>query len=175
MRARSEAGYTMVELLMVMTLLAFVGVGITAIQISGSRAESGLASTFQGQTSAHLGLNELRGDVHLACTETAQSATSVTLSLSPCDGTNVVTWCTRGSGSAYSLYRVTGSSCSGGHDWADDLTGGTIFTYVAPNSPSGSYAAARLHVDMTVNPTPTSTGTGSHLVDDLVFRNGARS
>jgi hypothetical protein len=85
-----------------------------------------------------------------------------------------MTWCTRGSGSAYSLYRIAGSSCTGGTSYGDFITSGSIFTYYAQNSPSGSNVLPRLHVDMTVNATPTITGTSLHVVDDLVFRNGVR-
>src|SRR5207249_2255631 len=108
------------------------------------------------------GLDRMRKDVHLACSQTAQSATSVTVSEPPCDGTVLVTWCTRGSGSAYGLYRISGSACSGGIDYADYLTGGSIFSYLAQNTtnttPStGSNALPRLHVDATVNTTPSVT------------------
>jgi hypothetical protein len=117
----------------------------------------------------------MRKDVHLACSQTAQSATSVTLSNPPCDGTNIITWCTRGSGSVYSLYRVTGSTCTGGVDLADYLTTGSIFSYLGPNVTAGSNALPRLHVDLRVNATPATTATGYRVVDDLVFRNGLRA
>jgi len=172
--ARSEHGFTLVELLTVMAILSLVLLGITALYLSGVRTQAKLTSDFEAQTSLHTGLDKMRTDVHLACSETAQSATSVTLSLPPCDGTDLVTWCTRGSGSVYALYRVSGSTCSGGVEYADYLTGGSIFTYTAQNSPSGSYSLPREHVDMTVNATPTNTGTSYHVVDDLVFDNGAR-
>ena len=174
MRARSEAGYTLVEMVVVMAILGFIAGGIAVINVSGSRAESRLAASFQGQTNAHLALDKLRGDVHLACSPNAQSATSVTLSLPPCNGTKLVTWCTRAVGSSYSLYRISGSSCSGGFAYADALTGGSIFSYLGPNSPAGSHATARLHIDMTVNPSPKYNGAGYRLVDDLVFRNSTR-
>ena len=177
---RNERGYTLVELLTVMVMLGLVFLGIISLYLSGVRAQSNLSDTFSAQTSLHVGLDKLRADVHLACSQTAQSGTSVTLSLpvsstGTCDGTSLVTWCTQGSGSVYGLYRIAGSTCSGGTKYADFITGGSIFTYTAQNSPSGSHALPRLHVDITLNTTPAKTTTRYHVVDDLVFRNGLRA
>jgi prepilin-type N-terminal cleavage/methylation domain-containing protein len=174
-RTRSEHGFTLVELLTVMALLSLVMLGLTTIFISGVRTQASLAESFQSETSLHVGLDKMRKDVHLACSQTALTTSSVTLSLSPCDGSVLVTWCTRGSGSSYSLYRVSGSACTGGVSYADSITnsGGAIFSYYAQNT-SGSNSLPRLHVDMTVNANPATTATGYHVVDDLVFRDGVR-
>jgi len=173
-RARSERGFTAVELLVVMVLLAIVMGSIATIYLSGVHTTANLTSQFRAQSSLHTGLNKMRIDVNLACSQTAQSATSVTLDLPPCDGTKQITWCTRTNGSQYSIYRVSGSSCTGGFDWTDYVTSSSIFTYTAQNTPSGDYALPRLHIDVTVNATPTLTSTRYRVVDDLVFRNGAR-
>jgi prepilin-type N-terminal cleavage/methylation domain len=172
--ARSEHGFTLVELLAVMVILSLVLTGVISLYLSGISTQARLTASFQTQTSLHVGLDRMRKDVHLACSQTAQSATSVTLSLPPCDGTKMVTWCTQGSGSVYGLYRISGSTCSGGVKLADYLTGGSIFSYLAQNSPVNSFALPRLHVDLTVNPTPTKSAARYHVVDDLVFRNGVR-
>jgi prepilin-type N-terminal cleavage/methylation domain-containing protein len=171
--ARGEGGFTLVEMLAVMAILGFVMTGITSLFISGVRSQTRLSSTFSGQVSLHVGLDKMRIDVHSACSESAQSASSVTLSLPPCDGSKVVTWCTQANAGAYSLYRNAGATC-GGQDFADYLTSGSIFTYTAQNSPAGSNALPRLHVDMTVNASPTTTVSQLRVVDDLAFRNGPR-
>ena len=172
---RREHGYTLVELLSVMAILALVMLGVTSLYLSGVHAQANLTAQFQGETALHVGLDKMRIDVHAACSETAQSSTSVTLSLPPCDGTNLVTWCTAANNGQYSLYRKVGSTCSGGTDFADYLTSGSIFTYTAQNSPSGSYSQPRLHVDMSLNADQTGAATGRfRVIDDLVFRNGAR-
>lgn len=178
-RARDEQGFTLVELLAVMTILTLVMAGVVGLFMSGVRAQANLTASFQAQTALHVGLDKMRKDVHLACSQTAQSATLVTLSDPPCDGTNMVTWCTQGSGSVFGLYRVSGSTCSGGVKYGDYLTGGSIFSYLGPNSTNttpttGSNALPRLHVDMTVNSTPSVSSTGYRVVDDLVFANGLR-
>lgn len=171
--ARSEHGFTLVELLAVMAILLLVLTGVITLYLSGIRTQTRLAASFQTQTSLHVGLDKMRKDVHLACSQTAQSATSVTFSLPPCDGTKMVTWCTQGAGSVYGLYRNPTSTC-GGVKLADYLTGGSIFSYIAQNSPANSYSLPRLHVDLTVNATPTTTSARYRVVDDLVFRNGLR-
>jgi len=177
---RDERGMTLVELLAVMLIMSFVLMGITELYVSGVRAQAKLTASFNAQTALHVGMDKMRKDVHAACSQTAQSATSVTLSLPPCDGTNMVTWCTQASGSQYSLYRISGSSCSGGVKYAEFLTSGSIFTYLAPNitnttPATGSYAVARLHVDMNLNAaTPATAGENFRVVDDLAFRNSPR-
>jgi prepilin-type N-terminal cleavage/methylation domain-containing protein len=173
--ARSDQGFTLVELLAVMVILGFVMTGIISLYVSGVSTQASLTNAFQAQSALHVGVDKMRKDVHQACSQTAQSATSVTLSLPPCDGTQLVTWCTRGSGTAYSLYRISGSACTGGNDYADYLTGGSIFSYSGPNVPSGSNALPRLHIDVTVNVKPANTQNQYHGIDDLVFRNGLRA
>jgi prepilin-type N-terminal cleavage/methylation domain-containing protein len=173
-RARSDHGFSLVELLAVMVIMSAVMTGVIALYISGVNTQATLTANFQAQTALHVGLDKIRADVHLACAQIANSTTSVTLSLPPCNAPVSVTWCTRGSGSAYSLYRVAGSTCTGGTSYADFITSGSIFTYYAQNSPTGSNVLPRLHVDLTVNPTPTIAGTRLHVIDDLVFRNGPR-
>jgi len=171
--ARVEGGFTLVELLAVMAILSLVMIGVVSLYLSGMQAQAKVSATFNGQTALHVGLDKMRFDVHAACSQTAQSATSVTLSLPPCDGTNLVTWCTQANNGQYSLYRNVGSTC-GGNDYADFLTGGSIFTYTAQNNPSGSNALPRLHVDMTVNADTHNVVSQFRVVDDLVFRNGPR-
>jgi len=171
-----QHGFTLIELVAAMTMLAVVAGGISVLFVSGNGTQATLSADFTAQSSVHLGLDKLRVDVHAACSETAQAATAVTLSGPPCDGSVLVTWCTRGSGSVYGLYRVSGSACTGGgYKWADYLTGGSIFSYLGPNVTAGSNALPRLHVDLTVNATPARTVTGYRVVDDLVFRNGPRA
>ena len=172
--ARSEDGFTLVELLTVMALLSLVMLGLTTIFIGGVRSQVALASSFQGETSLRVGIDKMRSDVNLACSETAQSATSVTLSMPPCDGSVLVTWCTSGSGTSYVLDRASGSTCTGATQYADSLTSGSIFTYTAQNIPAGSNALPREHVVININATPANGATNYHVVDDLVFRNGAR-
>ena len=180
-RLRDERGMTLVELLTVMALLSIVMTGVVVLYISGLRAQGNMSSKFNAQTMLHVGLDRLRKDVHVTCGVTASSPTSVTLaylsSTTPptCDQTPV-TWCTRASATPtlYALYRQTGTTCTAGTLFADFLTSGSIFSYLGPNSPAGSYASARLHLNITVNATPQTSSGSYHVVDDVAFGNSLR-
>lgn len=171
--AAREEGFTLVELLVTMTILGIVMAAITGLFVSGTRAQSDLNSRFTALTELHIGLDRFRRDVHSACSVTSQSATSVTFSGPPCDGSNLYTWCTQATGGHYGLYRAAGASC-GGIRYTDYLIGGSIFGYVAPNSPPGSYALGRLHLDVTVDANPSDAAGRFRVVDDVVFRNSPR-
>jgi prepilin-type N-terminal cleavage/methylation domain-containing protein len=182
---RSEQGMTMIELLVVMAMMVVLMAATTSMFVTGSRAQAFMTKQFQAQETLHVAVDRLRTDVNLACGTTASSGTSVSLSepdvtpappASVCDGNSTITWCTSGSGTNYSLYRYTsGSTCTSGTLWATNLTSGSIFTYYAQNSNAGSYSLPLLHLDATVNTAPTSSGTAYRDIDDLAFRNGARS
>ena len=66
----------LIELLTVIVIMGIVLTGIVGIYISGVRTQANLTASFQAQTSLHVGLDKMRKDVHLACSQTAQSATS---------------------------------------------------------------------------------------------------
>lgn len=183
-RLQSERGITMVELLIVMFMLALLLGSTTSMFVSGSRAQAFMTKQLQAQESLHTAIDTMRKDVINACAQTAQSATSITLSepvpttsstLTPCSSPTSTTWCTSGSGTSYSLYRYTsGTACTAGRLWATNLTGGSIFTYYAQNANAGSYSLPIVHINATLNVAPTTSNTGYHEVDDLVFRNSAR-
>ena len=178
-RLRDERGLTLVELLTVMALLSIVMSGVIVLYISGLRAQGSMTSKFNAQTELHVGLDRIRADLHTACGETAQSAdrrSTLSFSRRPATGPKLVTWCTRGSRHAvvYALYRQIGATCTAGQQFADFLTGGSIFSYLGPNNPTGSYALARLHLDITVNGTPATASLAYHVVDDDAFGNSVR-
>ena len=173
-RLRDERGFTLVELATSMAILLVVLSGITAAFVAGSRAQSDTEQRFDAQTQLRLGLDRLRREAHSACSASTGSASSVTL-LMPSDCTSTaVTWCTQGSGSRFGLYRVDGATCSGGVRVADYLTTGSVFSYTAPDTPSGSHTRARLHVDFPVDVEPGDGHAAYELVDDVVLRNSTR-
>lgn len=181
---RSEGGITLIELLIVMSMLSVLLGATTSMFIGASRAQAFLSKQLQAQNSMHVAVETMRKDVNNACTETAVSASSVTLSepvptssssATVCSSPTSTTWCTSGSGSSYSLYRyTTGSTCTSGTLWATNLTSGSIFTYYAQNANAGSYSLPLLHIDATVNAAPSTSQTGYRDVDDLAFRNSPR-
>jgi prepilin-type N-terminal cleavage/methylation domain-containing protein len=195
-RLRSERGYSLVEMLTVLVIMGVVMGGLTTVFVSATNSESDMNNRFQAQLTARLGLDTLRREIHCASVVTPTgSSSSITITLptwtnpdgtsSHCKtGSGQVTWCTRSiATNRYGLYRVAGSTCTGGVLWADYLvatssaaTCGTptalcIFNYTAQSLSS----LATLHVDLPVNVKPARTVDVYELADDIVLRNSSRS
>jgi type II secretory pathway pseudopilin PulG len=170
--AGSEDAYTLPELLTVMVLLTLVLTALTTVMVSAINAEAGMNVRYQAQYNARTALTTLRRDVHCASTLTVNSGGSVTITLpSTCSfGTGQVTWCTQGAGQRWGLYRIAGSACSGGTQYADYLTTSSVFTFTG--SVTGT-SLAKLHVDFPVNPSPGSRNS-YELIDDIVLHNSTR-
>jgi type II secretory pathway pseudopilin PulG len=172
--ASRESGYTVVELLVVMMILATVMGSVTTLFVQASNAELDLNNRFQAQQSARLALDKLRRETHCASQATVATSSSVTLTLaSYCPtGSGSVTWCTVGSSSRFGLYRKAGTSCDAtGVKWADYLTTSAVFGYT-PQSPT---ALAKLRVDFPVNVKPQKSVQSYELVDEIALRNSLRS
>lgn len=183
-RLRDERGFTLVELITTMGILAVVLSGITTLFVAGTRSQADLDRRFQALTQLRLGLDKLRKDVHSACyavdtsgVKLTDGATPTTVTLympATCDSTSAITWCVQGAGTRWGLYRAVGTTCAGGTKWSDYLTTGTgIFTFHNYNTPAGSYSSARLSVHLPDNIKGSGAGTYT-LDDDLVFRNSPR-
>ena len=184
-RLRSERGYTLVEMLTVLVIMGVVMGGLTTVFVSATNSESDMNNRFQAQLNARLALDKMRREVHCANVATPTgSSSSVTITLpSYCKtGSGSVTWCTRSvATNRYALYRVVGSTCSGGVLWADYLTPSStatvcsgalcIFNYTAQSTSS----LAKLSVDFPVNVKPAKTVELYELQDDIVLRNSSRS
>jgi prepilin-type N-terminal cleavage/methylation domain-containing protein len=184
-RLRSERGYTLVEMLTVLVIMGVVMGGLTTIFVAATNSETDMNNRFQAQLNARLALDKMRREVHCASVATpAGSSSSVTITLpSYCKtGSGSVTWCTRSNGAnRYALYRVVGSTCSGGVMWADYLVPSStatvcsgalcIFNYTAQSTTS----LAKLSVDFPVNVRPAKTVDLYELQDVLVLRNSSRS
>lgn len=195
-RLRSERGYTLVEMLTVLVIMTVVMSGLTTLFVQASNAEQDMSNRFQAQVTARLALDTLRREVHCANVATPLgSSSSVTITLptwnnpdgtqSHCrTGSGSVTWCTRSVATdRYALYRVAGTTCTGGVMWADYLVASSgapacgspsalcIFNYSAQSLSS----LAKLHVDLPVNVKPSKTVDLYELADDIVLRNSSRS
>jgi prepilin-type N-terminal cleavage/methylation domain-containing protein len=184
-RLRREHGYSLIEMLIVLSIMGVVMGALTTLFVQASNAELDMNNRFQAQLSARLALDKMRREVHCGSVATpAGSSSSVTLTLpSYCKtGSGSITWCTRSvATNRYALYRVVGSSCTGGVKWADYLVPTAtapvcsgalcIFTYTAQSTTS----LAKLHVDFPVNVKPSKTVEQYELVDDIVLRNSSRS
>ena len=180
-----ERGYSLIEMLIVLSIMSVVMGALTTVFVQASNSELDMNNRFQAQQESRLALDKMRREVHCGSVATpAGSSSSVTLTLPAyCKtGSGSITWCTRNvSTNRYALYRVVGVSCSGGVKWADYLVptssasvcSGTlcIFTYVAQSTSS----LAKLHVDFPVNVKPSKSVELYELADDIVLRNSTRS
>lgn len=184
-RLRGERGYTLVEMLTVLVIMSIVMASLTTVFVQASNSESDMNNRFQAQQTARLALDKMRREIHCASVATpagASSSVTITLPTYCKTGSGSVTWCTRANGTnRYALYRVAGSTCSGGVLWADYLVptasatvcGGAlcIFNYTAQSLSS----LAKLGVDFPVNVKPSKTVELYELRDDIVLRNSTRS
>jgi prepilin-type N-terminal cleavage/methylation domain-containing protein len=173
---RGRDGYTLVEMLIVLVILAVVMEGLTTLFVRASNAEVDMNNRYQAQSAARLALDKLRREIHCAsvATPVATPTSTITLTLPTyCKtGSGSITWCTRSvSTNRYALYRVVGTSCTGGIKWADYLTTANAFNFTAQTATS----LASLHVDLAVNINPRRGVDGYELVDDIVLRNSSRS
>jgi prepilin-type N-terminal cleavage/methylation domain-containing protein len=206
-RLRRERGYSLIEMLITLVIMGIVMGSLTTVFVSASNSEADLNNRFQAQLTARLALDKLRREVHCATVATPADVASspITLTLpsycktlpqplstpipSYCatqiDGSVscTITWCTESvATNRYALYRVTGSTCSGGVKWADYFvststaatcgspTALCIFTFTHPTS-----SRAKLHVDLPVNVKPSRTTELYELIDDIVLRNSLRA
>jgi prepilin-type N-terminal cleavage/methylation domain-containing protein len=182
---RESRGYSLVEMLVVLSILGVVMGSLTTILVTASNAELDMNNRFQAQATARLALDKIRHEVHCASVATPTASTSsVTLTLpSGCKtGSGSITWCTRNvATNRYALYRVVGSSCTGGVKWADQLVPTStapicgsalcVFNYTAQSTSS----LAKLHLDLPANPNPAKTLYLYELIDDVVLRNSTRT
>ena len=182
---RRERGYSLVEMLIVLSIMGIVMGSLSTVFVQASNSEADMNNRFQAQLGARLALDKMRREVHCGSVASpAGSSSSVTLTLpSYCKtGSGSITWCTRNiSTNRYGLFRVVGSTCSGGVKWADYLAPSSsatvcsgalcIFSYTAQSTSS----LAKLHVDFPVNVKPSRSVDMYELQDDIVLRNSTRS
>ena len=170
-RANSgEAGFTLVELIGVMVILIIILTAVTALFVSGSRAQVDLNERFQAQTEARIATDRIRHEVHCASDLTLNSPSSVTVTLPaacPSAGgvTTTITYDTQAvSGTRYELRR-------NGSRIADFLTSGDVFAYVPPSIDT----LGKLQLDLPVNVDPNQPWKQWRLQTDVVLRNTVRS
>jgi prepilin-type N-terminal cleavage/methylation domain-containing protein len=187
-RLAAERGYSLSEMLVVLLILGIVLTALTQLFVSASTAQVDMTNRFEAQQDMRLALDKLRREIHCASAVTgAPPTSSIIISLGsycPSNGTGAaaqITWCTKdkngnappGAGAPYSLWRYSGTTCSGtGRKWADYLTIDQVFTgYIAP----GSGMLGKLSVNLPVDLTPNDAKQRYVLQDDIVLRNTPRS
>ncbi len=172
---RGAGGYTLIELLAVLTLFLIVVTALTTLFVSGARAELDANRRFQAQLAARVAFDKMRREIHCASALTLTSASSVSITLPPgcptAGGTQItVVYDTASVGTnRYQLRRKKGSDAAVAI--ADHLTSGNVFAYAAPSTT----ALGRLSVDMPVNVYPNEAWKTWRLVADIVLRNTTRA
>lgn len=180
-RLRGERGYTLVEMLTVISILSVILTGLTTLFIQGSNAQMDMNRRFEAQQSSRVALDKLRREIH--CAQAASTApgtaaaSSVTLDLPSQCPTSVggaptnVTWCTVGSGTSYALHRAVGVTCGAtGVKWAESITTANPFDFQTQSVNQ----LARLRVELPVDTKVGDATPAYSLCDVIVLRNSSR-
>lgn len=179
-RLRGRDGYTLVELIVVLSIFLFIVTALTQLFTSGAKAELDMNRRFQAQQEARLALDRMRRELHCADSivpgadgDGDGNVASITVSLpSQCPsakGQNIsVVYDTTSAGTNRWKVRRTQSSVT--VPIADYLTTDDPFKYIGPSTLSRGL----LHVDFPVNVYPNEGWKQWRLVDDIVLRNTLR-
>jgi hypothetical protein len=122
-RSRSEAGYTVFELIVVVTIMGTVLIGLTTSFAAALSSETGSIRRAQAQANARIALGRMRTDIHCASglqapQENPYGGFTLTLTESPnvCPAVTTtssgVQWCTiplSGSTTRWQLFRFLGT------------------------------------------------------------------
>ena len=176
----NERGYTLVEMLVVMSILSVVIGGLTTVFVSGGRAELDLNRRFQSQQQARLAMDKIRVDLH--CASSAEvDATSGYLKIAEDNcSANHVTYCAEASPTMtgrYALYRTTDTTTN--RCGASDTSKLMIADYLTRNTGLWSFSAPNgmlelISVDFPISVNPSSSQDVYELKDTIVARNSAR-
>jgi prepilin-type N-terminal cleavage/methylation domain-containing protein len=180
-RLRRRDGYTLIELIVVLSIFLFIVTALTKLFTSGAKAELDLNRRFQAQQSARLALDRMRRELHCASAITPGAdgdgdgfVASISVSLpSQCPSAKgvaiTVVYDTASAGaSRWKIRRTVGSATT---IIADYITTDDPFKYTAPSASSRGL----LHVDFPVNVYPNEGWKRWRLVDDIVLRNTLRA
>lgn len=170
---RSEAGYTLTEMITALAILTIVLGGLATMFHAGVRAELRANREVEAQQNARVALDRLRSELHCANAITASAgavaSVAVTLPIACTGADTSVTYATASVATSRWKLTRTGNS-TGATDVADFLTTSTPFTYNAPASGTLGWLA----VDLPINLNPTDSSTQWRLQDDIVLRNTSR-
>ena len=185
-RIAAEDGYSLTELIVVLAILGTVLGALTALFVSGSRAELDMNERFQAQQNARLALTKMRRDVHCASSATVTATTTglpatttysrvvlpmPAVAVGGCK-TATVSWCIAQLGSGrFGLFRREGTTCGTGDlKFADHLTIANAFVA----TPRSTNSLATLAVDFGVDVDPKDSRAAYRLQDTLALRRSGR-
>jgi prepilin-type N-terminal cleavage/methylation domain-containing protein len=177
---RSTHGYTLIELIVVLSIFTIVVTALVQLFTSGAKAELDMNRRFQAQQEARLALDRMRRELHCASSITSGTDTdgdgnvaSITVSLpSQCPSAKgvAITVVYDTSLVATNRYKVRRTQGSSVVPIADYITNHDPFEYTAPSASTRGL----LHVDFPVNVYPNEGWKQWRLVDDIVLRNTLR-
>lgn len=180
-RLSAQVGYTLIELVVVMTIFMTVVTALASLFTAGARAELDMNRRFEAQQNARLALDRLRRELHCSSGLTALDGSPLPATPVTAIKVSLPAQCPTAQGVATTVTYETVSV--GENRWrmrrtkdaasailADYLTNDDVFTYTA-QSASGR---ALLHVDLPVNVYPDEGWKQWRLVDDIVLRNTLR-
>ena len=174
MNLRSQKGYSLVEMLVVMSILGVVMSALGALFVQSSNAQIDMNARFTAQSHARVALDRMRKDFHCASGATSSSSTSVSVN-TPCIAGGVLTWCTTTVAGRVRLVRIIAATCSSpstAASYSDDLIAGeTYFAY----QDSSTTSLAVLYVCLPVNPKKGATVSTYALQGTIAFRNSTRT
>jgi prepilin-type N-terminal cleavage/methylation domain-containing protein len=180
-RLRRRDGYTLIELIVVLSIFLFIVTALTRLFTSGAKAELDMNRRFQAQQQARLALDRMRRELHCASAITPGTdadgdtyVASISVSLpSQCPSAKgvaiTVTYDTASAGASRWKIRRTQNGVT--IPIADYITTDDPFKYTAPSTTSRGL----LHVDFPVNVYPNEGWKQWRLVDDIVLRNTLRA
>jgi prepilin-type N-terminal cleavage/methylation domain-containing protein len=171
-RLADQAGYTMMELLIVLAILGTVTGAITTLFVQASNAEFDMNRRFQAQQSARVAIDKMRREIHcssgISPTGVSSSITVTLPAQCPSSGgaqTNVTYDMNQVvAGQRYQLRRNNVVL-------ADFSTLQNAFNYAAPVD---DVSLGKLTVTLPINTKPTDTSKQWKLVADMVLRNTTR-
>ena len=169
-RVREAGGYTLVELLISLSIMTAITTVMTALFVSGARAELELNRRVEAQQNARVAVDRMRREVHCASGVAVLSADAITVALPG--------HCPTATGGADSAVAYDVETVSSGRyrlrragvRIADYLTSNQVFAYTAPSEST----RGRLNVDLRVNVTPNEGWREWRLKTDIVLRNTLR-
>jgi prepilin-type N-terminal cleavage/methylation domain-containing protein len=171
-RLGGQAGYSMLELLIVTVILGTVIGAVTTLFVQASNAEFDMNRRFAAQQSARVAIDKMRREIHCASAITptgTSSSISVTLpSQCPTSGGSLTTVTYDMNqvvaGQRYTLRRNSVVV-------ADFSTLQNAFNYTAPVATT---SLGKLTVTLPINTKPSDTSKQWKLVADMVLRNTSR-
>jgi type II secretory pathway pseudopilin PulG len=179
-RPRDEAGYTLTELIAVLTILLTVLTALTTLFASGAKAELDANRRFQAQQEARIAVDRMRREIHCASAVTLDPADSTVVAGQTVYKKITATLpghCpTAGGAEATVVYDTAAAGPDryrlrrAGTRIADYVTTSHVFAYVPPSTST----LGRLTVDLPVNVNPSEAWKRWRLTSDVVLRNTLR-